>query len=209
MHDGLVTYRHRDIRWWSVVCLPHLKKLDLKGSPASHFNMDSLHQSPCLEELTMEMTPIAAKDDFGDGRYHMPSPGELEHEDSDTEGVDNQESSGMPGSSQEYRSTGKKPQYTWDWYLPSLRKLDLTAVFALMFDFRWLQHLPNLQSLRLDISSDETAHLRHITLKDLLRREPQQAPDEDGSGEILSDRYISSPKLESIALDGGWIFEKE
>ncbi|KAK3804646.1 MAG: hypothetical protein J3Q66DRAFT_408116 [Benniella sp.] len=86
----------------------------------------------------------------------------------------------------------EKTSYTWDWHPPNLRKLDLAAVFALKLTFQWLQHLPNLQSLRLDISSPvETPCRRHITLEDLSRREPQQASDEGGSGEILIDRYIS------------------
>ncbi|KAK3821504.1 MAG: hypothetical protein J3Q66DRAFT_333470, partial [Benniella sp.] len=114
----------------------------------------------------------------------------------------------MQGSSQAYQSIGGRPQYTWDWYLSNLRKLDLVAVFALMFDFQWLQHLPNLQSLRIDISSPvKTPCRRHITLEDLSRREPQQASDEGGSREILSGRYISLPKLESIELNGDWVFE--
>jgi len=209
MHDDMINYRHRDIHSWQIVCLPHLKELDLKGSPALHFNTDSLHQSPCLEELTMKMTPIPGKDD-GYCQYRIPSLERLVHEDPDTEGVGGHESSGMSGSSQEYRSIEGRPQYTWDWHPRDLRKLDLAAVFALMFDLQWLQHLPNLQSLRLDISSPvETTCRRHITLKDLLRREPQQTSDEGGSGEILSDRYISLPKLDLIELNGDWIFENK
>ncbi|KAK3821508.1 MAG: hypothetical protein J3Q66DRAFT_333477, partial [Benniella sp.] len=116
----------------------------------------------------------------------------------------------VSGSSLAYQSIGRRPQYTWDWHPSNLRKLDLAAVFALMFDFRRLQHLPNLQSLRLDISSPvKTPYRRHITLEDLLRRESQQASDEGGSGKILSDRYISLPKLESIELIGDWIFENK
>ncbi|KAK3821509.1 MAG: hypothetical protein J3Q66DRAFT_333479 [Benniella sp.] len=206
MHDDIINYRHRDIHSWPVVSLPNLKKLDLKGSPALHFNMDSLHQSPCLEELTMKMTPIPVVGKYC--QYHIPSLEKLVHEDSDTEEVDYQWSSGMPGSSLAYQSIGGRPQCTWDWHPSNLRKLDLAAVFALMFDFRWLQHLPNLQSLRLDISSPvKTAHRRQIALKDLLKREPQQASDEGGSTEILSGRSISLPKLESIELNGDWIFE--
>ncbi|KAK3821510.1 MAG: hypothetical protein J3Q66DRAFT_398540 [Benniella sp.] len=207
LHDNLTTYRRWGIRSWPVVCLPHLKKLDLKGSPALHFDMDSLHNSPCLEELTMEMTHLSGgKDKYW--QYHIPPLEGLEYEDSDTEGVEDHESSGMSGSSQAYQSIGGRPQYTWDWHPSKLRKLDLAAVFALMFDFRWLQHLPNLQSLRLNISSPvKTAHRRQIALKDLLKREPQQASDESVFGEILSGRSISLPKLESIELNGDWIFE--
>ncbi|KAK3821503.1 MAG: hypothetical protein J3Q66DRAFT_333465 [Benniella sp.] len=205
MHDDMIIYWLWDIRPWSVVSLPHLKKLDLKGSPALHFNMDSLHQSPCLEELTMKMTPLP-DDDNGYCQYRISSLDGLEY-DSDTEGVEDHESSGMSGPSQQYRLIGGRPRFTWDWHPSNLRKLDLVAVFAFMFDFRWLQHLPNLQSLRLDISSPvKTPCRRHIPLKDLLRREPQQASNEGGSGEFISDRYISLPKLALIELNGDWIF---
>ncbi|KAK3821513.1 MAG: hypothetical protein J3Q66DRAFT_333491 [Benniella sp.] len=207
MHDDIINYRHRDIHSWPVVSLPNLKKLDLKGSPALHFNMDSLHHSPCLEELTVRMTPLPDDND-GYCQYRIPPLQRLVHEDSDTEEVDYQESSGMPGSSLAYQSIGGRPQYTWDWHPSNLRKLDLAAAFALMFDFRWLQHLPSLQSLRLDISSPvKTAHRRHITLKDLLRRETQQESNESRSEEVLSDRYINLPKLGLIELNGDWIFE--
>ncbi|KAK3821502.1 MAG: hypothetical protein J3Q66DRAFT_152684 [Benniella sp.] len=209
MRDNLTTYRHQDIRSWPVVCLPNLKKLDLKGSPALHFNMDSLYQLPCLEELTMKMASIRC-DDGDYCQYRLPSLEGLEYQDPDTEGVDGCESSGIPGSSQAHQSIRRRPQYTWDWHLPNLRKLDLAAVFGLKFDFRWLQHLPNLQSLRVDISSPvETPCRRHITLEDLSRREPQQASNEGGSGEFISGRYISLPKLETIELNGDWIFESK
>jgi len=206
MHDDMVTYRHQDIRSWSVVHLPHLKKLDLKGSPAVHFNMGSLHHSPCLEELDLRMAIINPNDTFV--FYRMPSPEELEHE--DTQGIDDHELSGMSDSNQSYQSIERRPRYTWDWHLPNLKKLELAAVFAFMFDFQWLQYLPNLQTLQLStLSSVNRLHERHITSKDLSKREQQQQLDEDGSREILSDRYISLPKLELIQLDGHWIIEEK
>ncbi|KAK3821563.1 MAG: hypothetical protein J3Q66DRAFT_438388 [Benniella sp.] len=211
MHDDMVTYRHRDIRSWSVVHLPHLKKLDLQGSPAIHFNMGSLHHSPCLEELDLKMViicPYGPRE--GDCYYRMPSPEELEREDSDTEGIDSHEPSGILGSNQGYLPIGRRPRYTWDWHLPNLKKLDLAAVFAFMFDFQWLQYLPNLQTLYLStLSSTNSLHERHITLKDLSKKEQQQELEEDGSRETLSDRYINLPKLESIVLNGHWIIEEK
>ncbi|KAK3821564.1 MAG: hypothetical protein J3Q66DRAFT_398585 [Benniella sp.] len=206
LRDAVVNYRHRDIRSWSVVHLLHLKRLDLKGSPALHFNMESLHHSPCLEELTLKMD-TAFRGTFW--CFLIPYPEELECEDSDTEAVDGHESSGIPGSNQGHQSIGRRPRYTWDWHLPKLYKLELAAVFAFMFDFQWLQYLPNLRSLRLStISWANKLHERHITLKDLSKREQQQPLDEYGPREILSDRYIGLPKLESIELDGSWIFEE-
>jgi hypothetical protein len=201
MKDDVVSYVPRDIRPWSVAHLPQLKKLHLEGSPALHFNVDSLHHSPCLEELTMGMT-LVSPDDV-DAYYPMPRLAGLVHEDSDTEGVDHAPS-GIPNSSPPYQSIGRRSRYTWDWHLPNLQKLELAAVFALIFDFRWLQHLPNLQSLRLDsIGSVPRPYTRRITVKDLSKREL----DEDGSEEILSDRSIRVLKLESIVFSGCWVFE--
>jgi hypothetical protein len=142
----------------------------------------------------------------GDCYYIIPSPEELEREDSDTEGVDDNDLAGISGSNRGYQSIGKRPRYTWDWHLPNLKELNLAAVFAFMFDFQWLQYLPNLQYLRLcTLSSTNRLHERHITLKDLSKREQHQQLDEDGPREIPSDRYISLPKLESIVFDGHWI----
>jgi hypothetical protein len=45
-------------------------------------------------------------------------------------------------------------------------------------------------------------------LEDFSRREPQSPPDEYGSSDILPDRYVGLPKLESIELGGRWIFEE-
>jgi len=208
MHDDMVIYRHQDVRSWSVVHLPHLKKLDLQGSPAIHFNMGSLHHSPCLEELDLKMALTSPRN--GACYYRMPSPEELEREDSDTEEVDNHESYGMPGSNQGYLPIGRRPRYTWDWHLPNLKNLELAAVFAFMFQFQWLQYLPNLQILYLNtLSSTNSLHERYITLKDLSKKEQQRKLEEDGSGEIQSDRCISLPKLESILLNGHWIFEEK
>ncbi|KAF9349042.1 hypothetical protein BGX34_002095, partial [Mortierella sp. NVP85] len=74
------------------------------------------------------------------------------------------------------------------------------AVFAYKFDFQWLQHLPNLQSLQLNTSStQEGLHKRSITLKDLPRGPQQQQYEDEG-------QVISLPKLhvEAIKLKGHW-----
>ncbi|KAF9342536.1 hypothetical protein BGX34_007996, partial [Mortierella sp. NVP85] len=50
--------------------------------------MDSLHQSPCLEELSLTMTPIPG-DDID---YRIPPLDELENEDLDTDDSDAEDS---------------------------------------------------------------------------------------------------------------------
>ncbi|KAF9366797.1 hypothetical protein BGX34_007571 [Mortierella sp. NVP85] len=203
LRDTTTTYNHHDIWSWSSVHLPHLKKLELTGSPALRFNLESLHHSPCLEELALTLASTLSYNTLSrrdSSCYYIPSPEDLEREDSD-----DHELSGTPGIvSQGYPSIGKRPRWTWDWCLPMLYRLSLDAVFAYKFDFQWLQQLPNLQYLQLNTSSMAgQLHERHITLKDLSRRGQHQK--DDGEEHILSDRYVSLPKLESIHLHGHWV----
>ncbi|KAK3806818.1 MAG: hypothetical protein J3Q66DRAFT_358526, partial [Benniella sp.] len=201
LKDSVATYSHQDIVLWSSFHLPHLKKLKLTGSPALRFNLESLHHSPCLEELTMGILLLERED--GHFYFHIPSSEDLEGGDS------GDELSGTPGTvSQGYPWSGKRPQWTWDWYLPMLCKLDLEAIFACKFNFQWLQHLPNLQHICLDtVTADDTQHRRHVTLKHLLRGRLQRQ-DED-EVHITPDRYVSLLKLESIELSGHWIFDEK
>ncbi|KAK3821606.1 MAG: hypothetical protein J3Q66DRAFT_438424 [Benniella sp.] len=203
LEDRIAIYDHRDIRSWPPLNHPHLKRLVLNGSPALFFNLDSLHHLPCLDEL--ELGTLGSID----GHY-IPSPEEM-CEDSQTQDqqaatANGHELSGTPGSSQGYQSIGKRPRFTWDWYLPIVQDLELRAAFAYKFDFQWLQHLPNLHSFSLNSSSTQQAiHERSLTLNDLSRG-PQQQQDED-EGKITSDQYLSSPTLETIVLKGHWSFD--
>ncbi|KAK3821490.1 MAG: hypothetical protein J3Q66DRAFT_426712 [Benniella sp.] len=207
LHDNVKLYNHQEVRSWSSVSLPELKVLDLRGSPALHFNMDSLHHSPCLKTLRLGMQSM-------DYRYYIPSAEELELDDSDNQGTGSNEASGMPDSNQGLDLIGRRPRYTWDWYLPNLSSVSLTAVFAFQFDFQWLQYLPNLEDIRLEMKSPQNndssvTHERYITLKDISRGQQLHQQDEDGSEEILSDQVISLPKLASMYLYGRWNFEEK
>ncbi|KAK3821487.1 MAG: hypothetical protein J3Q66DRAFT_398519 [Benniella sp.] len=210
LYDNVKLYNHQEVRSWSSVSLPELKVLDLRGSPALHFNMDSLHHSPCLETLKLGIQHM----DY-EGRYYIPSAEEVELDDSDNQGTDSNEVSGMSDSNQALGSIGRRPRYTWDWYLPNLSSVSLRAVFAFKFDFQWLQYLPNLQDIRLNMKSSQNidssvTHERYITLKDISRGQHLHQQDEDGSEEeILSDQFISLPKLTSMYLYGVWNFEEK
>ncbi|KAK3821488.1 MAG: hypothetical protein J3Q66DRAFT_367191 [Benniella sp.] len=211
LHDEIKLYNHQEVRSWSSVSLPHLKLLDLQGSPALHFNMDSLHHSPRLKTLRLRIQPMA----HGGRNYHfIPSAEELERDDSDNQGTGINDVSGIPGSNQALDSIGRRPRYTWDWYLPKLSSVWLSAVFAFKFDFQWLQHLPNLEDIHLELKScrnnnSSVTHERHITLKDISRRQQLHQQDEDGSEETLSDLFISLPKLVSMYFYGRWKFEEK
>jgi len=196
MVDTTRTYNHRAIRWKPLINLPHLRLLKLAGSPVLTFNMDSLCHSPRLESLLLGMLTTTH------GHY-IPPPVDMENEDLASQGQREDEAL---GSSQGCNSIGETPRFTWDWYLPNLRKLDLRAVFAFKFDFQWIQHLPNLQSISLNTTSTRRGlHERSITLKEISR--PQQEQDDEDRVQNISDRYLSSPKLNSIILEGHWIFD--
>ncbi|KAF9350102.1 hypothetical protein BGX34_001417 [Mortierella sp. NVP85] len=206
LEDDIIAFNLRDIRSWSPVSLPNLKKLDLKGSPALRFNMDSLHHSPCLEHFTWGTVAY----EHQDGNICcIPSPEELESIDPDTYGTEDLDLSGTPVSNQNFQLTGRRPRYTWNWYLPMLSSLHITTMFAFIFDFQWLQHLPNLHRLHLDSGApmDQRVRERRITLKDLLE-DQQQPRDKDITEETPSSLYFSLPKLESMVLDGRWILEE-
>jgi len=198
--DGIATYNHRGILPWPPVCLPHLKKLELTGSPALFFNLDSLHHSPCLEELSLGMPKVGRM-------YYIPSPDEM-HENSETEGFQDAAFDGhwfseTSGSSQEYNSVERIPGLPWGWHLPNLSRLDLKAVFAYKFDFQLLQHLVSLQFLRLNTTSTHgRLHMRTVTLKDL-SRETRQQQDNDLELNLLN-LIFSSPTLRTIDLEGQW-----
>ncbi|KAK3806816.1 MAG: hypothetical protein J3Q66DRAFT_358522, partial [Benniella sp.] len=203
LEDGVTTYRHRDIWSWPSVSLPHLKKLLLTGSPALRFNMESLHYSPCLEELAVGVLYFEQR--RCDLYHHIPPPEDLESED-----LDHDEQAGTPETvSHGYQLIGRRPRWTWDWDLSKLCTLGLDAVFAYKFDFHWLQQLPNLQSLHLDSLSLDR-HERLVTMKDLMKGKDQQyqQQEDDHGRQTAPDRFISLPKLESIYLDGDWAFEE-
>ncbi|KAF9359128.1 hypothetical protein BGX34_008537 [Mortierella sp. NVP85] len=207
LYDETTSYNHREVRSWSPVTLPQLKYLTLQGSPALHFNMDSLHHSPCLETLSLGMGSI-------ENCYYIPSAEELERDDPDNQETDGNDVFGMSSSDQGVDSIGRRPRYTWDWHLPNLSSVSLTAVFAFKFDFQWLQHLPNLQAIRLDMKSSRhynpsESHERRITLKDISRRQQLHQQDGDGSEEIPSEQFIRVPKLYSMYLLGQWDFEEK
>ncbi|KAK3821610.1 MAG: hypothetical protein J3Q66DRAFT_333763 [Benniella sp.] len=206
--DMITTYTHRDIRSWPSVNFPHLKKLDLVGSSALYFNLDSLHHLPSLEHLSLGLPKLHHG-------FYIPSPEDMNRDDSNKPDSHNTTaedhgSSGGPLLSEGYQSVGRRPRFTWDWYLPNLRELDLNAVFAYKFDFQWLQHLPKLQSLQLNTSSSQDGlHERSIASKDLSRGSHSQRQQHEDGGHRIWNHYLSSPTLEKIQLLGHWTIDSK
>ncbi|KAG0205790.1 hypothetical protein BGX33_007749 [Mortierella sp. NVP41] len=169
-----------DILPWKPAVLPHLKFVDIKGSPARSFHPDTLHSAPEVETLNIVM------EDSG-GYYNIPPMQELQYlglgSDDGTEqtGVE----SGVPA----------RPRWTWDWHLPQLRQLSLSAEFALCFQFKLLRQTPSLGYFSLNISTAAGLHGRRITVDELLL-------DKDKNGG--EDEYIDLPKLADVRLVGRW-----
>ncbi|KAK3821492.1 MAG: hypothetical protein J3Q66DRAFT_333443 [Benniella sp.] len=172
--------------------------------------MDSLHHSPRLEHLTWSMKTY----EHSKGNLcYIPSAEELEFDDPDNHGTEGLDTSGAPVSNHGFQSIGRRPRYTWNWHLPMLSSLHITTMFALIFDFQWLQYLPNLHRLHLDsgVPMDQRVRERRITLKDLLEDQQmqQQQRGENRTEETPLNLYFSLPKLESMVLDGCWVFEEK
>ncbi|KAF9350080.1 hypothetical protein BGX34_001423 [Mortierella sp. NVP85] len=199
LRDNTRSYNHQDIRSWPLIRFPHLKTLKLLGWPALCFNMDSLHHSADLEFLHLGMEEEQGQ------QFFIPLPTVLQGQTPGASRLTSQDTLGIQSTNEETGptpaslSTGMQALWTWDWALPSLRDLKLDAVFAFRFDFQWLQKLPNLLSIALNIeSSMKGIHSRTVTMKDLERKQPQDEKYRD------SERYIRLPKLQSITLKGEW-----
>lgn len=192
--DKISIYSYQSIRPWTPVHLPHLQTLFLMGSPALHFDMDSLHYSPKLKTLHLSMPKLGKA-------FCIPHPAEMEIEGSGAKDTLDYygPSSTLTSSEQEWK-TARPLRWTWDWYLPHLQTLRVEAIFAFKFDFQWLQLLPNLRDFSLDSSSTQEAmHIRSLTTDDFLRSRHQEEDEEKGRG-----LYFSLPKLSSILIQGVW-----
>ncbi|KAK3821514.1 MAG: hypothetical protein J3Q66DRAFT_333494 [Benniella sp.] len=203
LRDNTRSYNHQDIRSWPLIRFPHLKTLKLLGWPALCFNMDSLHHSPDLEFLHLGMEEQQGQLFFipPPNVLQRQTPGESTLTSQDTLGG-TRSTHGATGPTLTSLSTAMQALWTWDWHLPSLRDLKLDAVFAFIFDFQWLQKLPNLHSFALNIeSSVKGTHGRTLTMKELqTRKQPQDEVEKNSD----SEWYIRLPKLQSITLKGEW-----
>ncbi|KAG0377271.1 hypothetical protein BGX24_006425 [Mortierella sp. AD032] len=164
---------------WKAVILPRLNSLTLKGSPAWAFHPGTLHNTPKLDTLCLSM------DHFG-GEHAIPPIQELSHLSGTRPDEDAKEmeiDAGNPA----------RPLWTWDWHLPLLRDLVMTAEFAFCFQFRMLRQTPSLQNLYLNSSTADGLHKRTIALDDLR--------DETVDG------FICLPELIEFRLVGRWQVE--
>ncbi|KAF9136059.1 hypothetical protein BGW39_008022 [Mortierella sp. 14UC] len=157
---------------WNAVVLPRLSSLTLKGSPALAFHPDTLYNTPELDSLCFSM-------DHHAGFHVLPPVQELSY----LRG-EQLEATEIPA---EFLT---RPVWSWDWHLPVLRDVIMTAEFAFSFQFRMLRQTPLLQKIHLNSSTADGLHERTITLEEL--------QDESGDG------FLSLPQLVEFRLVGRW-----
>ncbi|KAF9176250.1 hypothetical protein BGZ51_001205, partial [Haplosporangium sp. Z 767] len=138
LEDKLTEYDHHQIQSWLPSEHPSLMTIVLRGTPALSFHPDTLHTTPMLDHLSLTMGHV-------DGYYYIPSVEVLEAEADNNSSVD-----GAQDQENQPSTHPTRPRWTWDWHLPNLTTLNLSAEFAYRFQFRMLQKCPRLEGLTLD-----------------------------------------------------------
>ncbi|KAK3824168.1 MAG: hypothetical protein JOS17DRAFT_833691 [Linnemannia elongata] len=179
LKDCMPDLRHTDnISSWPPVALPHLWHLTLMGTSARIFHPDTLHSTSDLETLCLSMNHIR-------GQHSIPPVQELQHLLGQEANESRDELEDTPGIPQ-------LPIWTWDWHLPQLKELVMTAEFAFCFQFKMLRQTPLLRSFHLNSSTRTGLHERTVTLDEL-------RDNEAGRG-----GFIRLPKLLEFRLMGHW-----
>ncbi|KAK3808106.1 MAG: hypothetical protein JOS17DRAFT_766173 [Linnemannia elongata] len=179
--------------------LERLKTLHLRGWAALLFHPDTLHS-------TKKLWLLQLRTDF-DGdllTYFIPPVEDLDlhygkrGEESLKSGAEEEDVIGVEPS---------RPQWTWDWYLPSLEKLVLTSEFAYRIEFKMLMGCPSLEILELDMSSEDDQHTRVITEADFFMQPSPNLNDDEGdidrSSEAGMKRIVAS-SVQTLRLSGAW-----
>ncbi|KAG0282200.1 hypothetical protein BGZ96_000742 [Linnemannia gamsii] len=210
--DNTTRYRCRDIRTCLSADLPRLDTLDLTGWSGLIFHPATLHSTVALKKLWIAI----GRDDVD--AYFIPPISELERsfEENPAAALEEHDGKGlMPIQVTEAPRMGR-PKWTWDWYLPQLTSLTLTAEFAYRFQFRMLQRCPSLEflslNMRLTYVSDQLT--RVLTKADLfmpsgVTNEPAGEGKELLSKEQHQEEAIVAPSLEVVRLMGPWVIDDE
>jgi hypothetical protein len=188
-------YSTSDIVHWEPADLPQLTDLILSGTPALSFHPETLRATPSLQHLKLAMPTE-------DGISYIPPLTESE------------ESSDIPPTDNIPATSPRQPIWSWDWDLPKLTTLILTAEFGYRFQFKMLGGTPSLVEFSLDIRSSSFDHERTITIKDLANNNPRELSTIDVLGDYFADEfslsdYVYLPHLQRLTLNGSWILNSE
>jgi hypothetical protein len=192
LFDWVTDYTMMGLLPWKPACLPDLTILKLNGTAARMFNTDILHSSPKMEILNIGVGTNTVVDDIPDIR-------DILHLIPETCGVGfEQAAAGVEPAELPMLF----PKWSWDWYLPCLRELFMTAEYALCFQFRMLRGTPNLETLSLDMQNtiymDVHELERHEFTVDDLR------DNDNDNNEMSRVKFIKLPKLINLQLVGSW-----
>ncbi|KAG0311633.1 hypothetical protein BGZ97_011734 [Linnemannia gamsii] len=189
-----------------------LKKITITAA-----TYEQLHIPRTLHIVALKKLWIAIGRDDVDA-YFIPPRSELEQsfDENFAAGVEERYGEGLE-STQEIQAPGmSRPKWTWDWYLPQLTSLTLTAEFAYRFQFRMLQGCPSLEFLNLNMRLTDVSDqfTRVLTKADFFM--PSGITDSlAGEGEQLSSKEqqqevaIVAPSLEVVRLVGPWVIDDD
>ncbi|KAF9922113.1 hypothetical protein FBU30_007802 [Linnemannia zychae] len=160
LSDLLEEYRLEEIDYWAPASLPDLETLYLEGTPTISFHPNTLHTTPKLRELSLEMF----SSNFLDSAF-IPPLEELASADESARRANEAVSSLNPSAP----TPRSRPVWTWDWDLPNLVHLSLKAEFAYRFQFKMLDKTPNLEFLSLSTVARSGDYKRIIEIIDLIK----------------------------------------
>ncbi|KAG0287738.1 hypothetical protein BGZ96_008368 [Linnemannia gamsii] len=181
--DHTSQYLWEDIVPCQPAELPKLELLRLIGTSSLTFHPDTLHSTPALSHMFIE----TCADDAG--RFFIPETEELQR----SFGMNCDTTITQEGP--EPPNIIARPLWTWDWHLPNLHHLSLSAEFAYMFQFKMLQGCPALRSLDLNMETSNEGVQRVISNSDMF------LPCADPAA---PKQAIVVPSLRVLCLRGPW-----
>ncbi|KAF9080208.1 hypothetical protein BGX23_002507 [Mortierella sp. AD031] len=127
------------------VNLPHLENLELIGWTALAFHPATLDSTPNLVTLRLEVGPKMGN--LHNEVTYIPPVDELDR----SFGIQNGGALAASSFQQEAPDDGQsiRPRWFWEWKLPHLTSLYLSAEFAFRFEFKMLYGCPALETLEI------------------------------------------------------------
>ncbi|KAF9378079.1 hypothetical protein CPC16_011482 [Podila verticillata] len=190
--DNMREYDPLAIEYGQPAALHRLRGLNFQGHSALQFHPGTLHTTGNLESLQLGMCP------FNDDVNHfIPEAGYTMSPHSYVPVIAS-------------TTTLQRPIWTWDWFLPRVISIELSATFAYTFQFKMLLGCPNIAMISLTISSNIPAHQRQLTTFNfevpVTETEGIEQLEQDAP---ISPRQMTLPTLKSVLLIGNWEFSDE
>ncbi|KAF9142776.1 hypothetical protein BGX30_002233 [Mortierella sp. GBA39] len=170
--------------------LPCLESLRLFEWSALTFHPATLHFTQALKKLTLG---IANLEIYSNIRYYIPSDKELIKSFDFQDKFTTQQGHAYPNL---------RPPWNWDWHLPSLEHLTLTAEFAYRFKFRMLHGCPSLVDLDLDYKRVDNLSIYRVLsdaelMLPIIDSDHRHLPGE-------ARQAVVAPALQNVRLGGLW-----